>query len=117
MKVVIAGSRSINSLQIVEQAVKNSGFEIGSVISGCARGVDQLAIIWAELRGIHVYRFPAQWDTYGKKAGYLRNTRMAEVCDALIAIWDGQSKGTAHMISEANRLRKKVFVFTPNTFN
>lgn len=113
MRVVIAGSRSITKMAIVEKAIKDSGFKIESVISGCARGVDQLAIQWAEQNGIRVYRFPAQWDTWGKSAGYRRNTRMAEVCDAVIAIWDGKSRGTAHMIEEAKRLGKKVYVVIP----
>ena len=45
--------------------------------------------------------FIPQWDKYGKKAGYLRNVEMAENANALIAFWDGKSKGTKHMIDIA----------------
>jgi hypothetical protein len=53
--------------------------------------------------------FPADWDTFGKGAGFIRNTKMAEYSDALIAIWDGTSRGTAHMIRTA--WRKGILVY------
>jgi hypothetical protein len=47
--------------------------------------------------------FPAQWSIYGKGAGYIRNREMAQYADALIAFWDGKSKGTKNMIDEAKK--------------
>ena len=61
--------------------------------------------------------YPAQWDKYGKRAGYRRNEQMAEVADGLIAFWDGQSKGTKHMIdimTEKNLPTKVVRYDTTN---
>ena len=46
--------------------------------------------------------YPAQWKKFGKRAGYRRNEQMAEVADALIAFWDGSSRGTKHMIDIMN---------------
>ena len=54
----------------------------------------------------------ANWDTFGKAAGYIRNEEMAQIGDALIAVWDGKSKGTRNMISIAKRHGIKVHVFT-----
>lgn len=113
MKIIIAGSRTISSMMIMETAIKLANFNITAVISGCAKGVDSYAITWAEQNGIHVYKFPAQWDTYGKKAGYLRNIRMAECAEGLIAIWDGKSKGTEHMINIAKSKNLPTFIYTP----
>jgi hypothetical protein len=41
---------------------------------------------------------PAQWEIYGKMAGYLRNLEMAKIADAVVLFWDGKSKGTKHML-------------------
>jgi len=99
-KIIIAGSRSVTDIDVVNQAVIDSRLKnyISEVVSGTARGVDQLGEIWARQRGIPVKRFPADWDTFGKSAGYKRNVVMADYADGLIAIWDGESKGTKHMI-------------------
>jgi hypothetical protein len=92
-------------------AIDLSGFEVTEVISGCARGADSLGERWAEDRGVPIIRFPAEWDKYGKSAGYRRNAEMAEVGEALIAIWDGKSRGTEMMINLARQKGLAVFVF------
>ena len=53
--------------------------------------------------GWEVLSFPADWDKYGKAAGYKRNDEMARNADALIAFWDGKSRGTRHMIDLAKK--------------
>jgi hypothetical protein len=113
LKVIIAGSRDITDYAIVELAIANSGIEdeITTIVSGTARGVDQLGERYAKEHKKKLAKFPADWDTYGKKAGYLRNTQMAEYSDALIGIWDGASYGTKHMIDIANRAGLYVYVY------
>ena len=54
--------------------------------------------------------FIPDWDKDGRSAGYKRNAEMAEYADALIAVWDGDSKGTKHMIECMNKLNKKVYI-------
>ncbi len=110
MKVIIAGSRSITDYATVAQAVADSGFSVEEVVSGTAAGVDQLGILWADYRGIPVKRFPANWKAYGRAAGLLRNTDMAAYAGALVAVWDGKSRGTDHMIKTALQLGREVFV-------
>jgi YspA, cpYpsA-related SLOG family len=116
MKVIIAGSRIIDVYQLVELAIEMAIEEgispIEEVVSGCAAGVDKLGESWARKHAVKTTRFPANWDFHGKKAGVLRNVQMASYADALIAVWDGSSKGTAHMIKEAMRQGLKVKVFT-----
>ena len=111
MKVIIAGSRTISSIACIVNAVDQSGFDITEVVSGMARGVDSLAIDFANLNIIPVHKFPADWNKYGKSAGYIRNQQMAEFADALIAIWDGQSKGTKHMIDIMQKTNKPAFIY------
>ena len=128
MKVIIAGSRNISSLGLVKQAIEESGWidEITEVVSGCASGVDTLGENWAELNEIPIKKFPADWkntkvkgavirtNQYGKynaAAGSLRNEEMAKYADALIAIWDGKSRGTGDMILRVHSHKLKVFVF------
>lgn len=107
MKTIIAGSREITDLQSVVDAIEASKIEITEVVCGGARGVDTLGKQWAEQHNIPVTTFPADWDRYGRSAGYRRNQQMGEYADALIAVWDGHSRGTKHMIDIALRLGLK----------
>lgn len=59
---------------------------------------------------IPVIHFPANWDKHGKSAGHIRNAEMAKYADALVAFWDGKSKGTKGMIDYATRCNLRVKV-------
>lgn len=76
---------------------------------GCAKGIDTKGAMWADERGIPVKEFHADWKQ-GRGAGIQRNIEMGSYADALIAIWDGKSKGTQHMISHMLRRAKPVYV-------
>lgn len=110
MKTIIAGSRSIHNFKIVEDAIRECGWVPTEVICGCALGVDDLGDRWASERNIPVKHFPAQWRNYGRSAGIIRNRAMASIAEALIAVWDGKSRGTKNMIQEAKNKNLKVFV-------
>lgn len=110
MKVIIAGSRDITDLYLVEDAVLMSKFEITEVVSGGARGVDKLGEVFANYLSIPVKMFQADWAKFGKSAGHRRNKEMAQYSDALIAVWDGVSPGTKSMIRYMYELKKPVFI-------
>jgi hypothetical protein len=110
-KVIIAGSREGFDKYDIYIAIKESGFTVDEVVSGGARGVDSLGESYANRCNIPIKRFPADWDTHGKAAGYLRNREMALYADALIALWDGQSKGTKHMIDLATKEGLQIYVY------
>jgi len=110
MKVIIAGSRTINDYSVVCHAVQRSGFSVSRVLSGMAAGVDTLAARYAVDNGRPLDPYPAQWSKWGRSAGYKRNVQMADNADALIATWDGQSRGTRHMIEVAKARGLQVFV-------
>lgn len=100
---IIAGTRHKIAPELLDQAVKESGFHITCVVSGAARGVDYLGERWAQARGIGVRSFPADWDRYGRGAGHMRNEDMARVGEALIALPCKHSRGTLNMIERAER--------------
>ena len=104
---------SIRDIKIVRSAYIESGLKgkISEIVSGTARGVDQLGERLASELNIPVKRFPANWDLFGKSAGYKRNVTMADYADGLIAIWDGKSKGTGHMINIMTAKGKWIYVF------
>lgn len=114
MITIIAGSRDYKDYQFLcscLEDVEYCGWNISQVIVGGARGVDQMGERWAKEMGITYEVYPAEWVTFGKGAGYIRNKVMAQNAEALIAFWDGKSKGTKHMIDTAIELGLYVKVF------
>ena len=114
-RVIIAGTRSFNDYELLRDSCNNLLSEKQRthtvvVISGTARGADQIGERYARERGFQLRRFPAKWEQYGKSAGHIRNAKMADNADALIAFWDGESKGTKNMIDNARRKGLEVRV-------
>ena len=111
MRVIIAGSRHLGKefYPRLLSAIESSGFEITTVLSGGARGADALGETWAIGMGIPLEIFPAAWDESGKRAGPMRNAKMADNADALILLWDGESRGSADMLRRAEKKRLKIF--------
>jgi hypothetical protein len=110
MKIIIAGSRNFNDYNLLKSSCDNllTQFTNIEIVSGTARGADKLGERYARERGYDIKQFPANWDKFGKSAGYIRNDEMAQYSDMLIAFWDGTSKGTKHMIDLANKRGIKV---------
>jgi len=126
MKTIIAGSRNIFELRHVYDAVRASGFIISEVVSGVAPGIDILGEVWAKQHGIPIKPFPAAWDdleapgavirrqgsrVYNAMAGFDRNELMAVYAEALIAVWNGHSRGTLDMIQRIEAKQKRLFVY------
>lgn len=110
MKVIVAGSRSITNRRTVSDAIHASGFEVKELVSGMAPGVDTVAFEWALDQNLRVMSMPANWAAYPRGAGRHRNLAMAQYADALVAVWDGKSSGTKHMIETARRMGLQVYV-------
>ncbi len=126
MRVIIAGSRTLNKPSNVEIAVAqaiNSWMQKDQenwkdytnieVVSGGAQGVDWQAELYAKKHVLKYTEFPAKWDEHGKSAGFVRNIQMADYADVLVAVWDGKSKGTFHMMQQMVNRNKPVFVYCP----
>jgi hypothetical protein len=124
IKIIIAGSKTFNDFSYLENRLLDiarglikDGYKTHNnieIISGTARGADKLGENLAELYDLKLSKFPANWDLYGKSAGYIRNEEMAKYAKEdngiLIAFWDGESKGTSHMIDLAIKHTLKVRV-------
>lgn len=127
MKYIVSGSRRIRSYQMVETyielAIEHFGERPTLIIEGGQRtfdeknwpigGVDYLASLWAGLNEIPCKTERAKWSKYGLAAGPIRNRKMADDGDVLVAIPDEQSKGTRDMINAMKELGKPCFVITP----
>ena len=113
MRTIIAGSRSFITYDEVEAVIRSCPWvdSITVILSGTARGVDKLGEDFAKNNSITLERYPADW-SIGRQAGYIRNIEMANNADALIAIWDGISPGTAHMIRVAEQKHLRIWTNT-----
>lgn len=113
-KVIVAGSRNFNDYELLKSKMLHylKDFDLSEVeiVSGAARGADQLGERFAHEFGCKLKQFPADWNTYGRKAGYLRNVDMAKYADACVCFWDGKSRGTKHMIDIAKKEGLKLRV-------
>lgn len=127
IRIIIAGSRKFNDYStlsnIVDHILKLRVYKKGykpndiEVVCGMAKGADTLGERYAKANGIKIKYFPAEWDKYGKSAGYHRNKAMAKYASykmgygALIAFWDGLSKGTKMMIELAKECHLKCYIY------
>lgn len=112
-RVVVAGGRKFNNYSLLKRkldlALTNIKVPI-AIVCGGAKGADELGRRYAIERGYQVLMFPADWDKYGKSAGYKRNKQMAMNSEATMAFWDGVSKGTEHMINLTKQHNNKLKV-------
>lgn len=111
MKCIIAGSRHITDKYLVHKAIEACPWQgsITEVVCGGASGVDNIGWRWAAAQAITVHHMRADWATYGKAAGPIRNHQMANYADALILIWDGKSKGSADMKRWAEYMQLRIY--------
>ena len=114
IKIIIAGSREFDDYQMLHDKLKhltrnhnNTELEI---VSGTARGADQLGERYAEQYDIKLTKFPADWTQFGKSAGYKRNTQMAHYADVAVVFQVNNSRGSQHMIDIMRALHKRVVV-------
>lgn len=115
MKLIVAGGRDFVNTQVMITVLMDL-VEKGKIdpnpelVCGMARGADLTAYsLWSGAEMV-IHKFPADWVRLGKRAGFKRNQEMGEFADAAVCFWDGNSKGTKHMIDIMNKLNKPVYV-------
>ncbi|SNR65722.1 Protein of unknown function [Lutibacter agarilyticus] len=114
MKLIIAGTRTFTNYQKLKQICDHFLQDQNNIeiVSGAYyKGADKLGEQYAKEKGYKLTQFPADWNKHGKSAGPKRNQQMANYADALIAFWDGKSKGTYNMIDLANKRKLNVLIF------
>lgn len=112
MKLAVVGSRGFNNYDLLKTKLDalHDKRPISLIISGGAQGADSLAERWAKENGIESKIFLPDWNQYGKSAGYKRNILIIEASDAVIAFWNGISKGTQHSINIAKEKPKPLAI-------
>jgi hypothetical protein len=113
MKIAIVGSREYRDLGHVVRYVKSLPKDT-VVISGGARGVDNVAANTARDCGLEVVIFPALWHIYGNQAGVIRNGEIVDLADKVVAFHDGVSKGTLDTIKKAKLAKKPLEIYDTN---
>lgn len=114
-RILVTGSRDWEDLRAVEQAllehhpVDAQGFDLPdekpTLVSGaCPSGADRMAEIAAKFLGWKIERHPADWDAFGKAAGFRRNAEMVALgADVCLAFIRNGSKGATHTAALAEK--------------
>lgn len=115
-KVIIAGSRGFDDYAALcsccdKMLARKAQERQITIVSGHAQGADLLGEKYARERGYNIELHPANWSKYGRAAGPKRNKEMALCSNALLAFWDGESKGTKNMIDEARAAGLQVRIY------
>lgn len=113
MRLAIIGSRSFTDVELAER-VFISFFQKGKVsliVSGGARGADLIGREISKRHSIELLEFIPDWDGLGKSAGFIRNRKIIESSDMVLAFHDGESRGTQNSLDVAKKLKKPVFVW------
>ena len=109
MNLIVAGGRDFTDYKLLKEKLdfllSNTDKEEVTILCGMARGADLLGKRYADENNIDVWEYPANWEKYGKQAGYLRNSQMADEGTHLVAFWNGTVKGsgTYNMIQIAHK--------------
>ncbi len=108
MRVAIVGSRDINEIEDFGSFLPS---ETTSVVSGGARGVDRIARNYARMHDMELIEILPDYKLYGSRAPLVRNDRIIEMADLVLAFWDGRSGGTAYVIRRCHEKGVPVRVF------
>lgn len=113
-RVIVAGCRDFTDYELLKEKcnfyLQDKKPENVIIVSGHASGADALGERYAQERGFGLETFPADWKAHRRAAGPIRNAQMASVAHALIAFWDGKSRGVMNMIDTAKKHNLQVAV-------
>lgn len=110
MKLMIAGSRNIEDLDISPYIPKG----VDLIITGGASGIDTLAEKYADKNRLSKLILRPRYDLYKRAAPLKRNEEMIKYADSILIFWDGISKGTEFVINKAKELNKEINIILIN---
>jgi hypothetical protein len=111
-RILVTGSRTWNALTPIWNTLNDLALEHGNVTlvhGACPRGADHIADAWARTaaslgKSVSVERHPADWDAYGRAAGFRRNAEMVALgADACLAFIRDGSRGATHCAEAARK--------------
>lgn len=111
MRFAIVGCRDYTNERFIFSILERMLHQGDVVISGGAKGVDTLAKLYAIRYNHQFVEYKANWEKYGSKAGPIRNEKIVEDCNEVIAFWDSKSRGTKNTLKLAREAGKSVHIF------
>lgn len=113
---LVAGTRTFYDYDLLSKEIKRLTARYGDnicIVSGGARGADTLAERYAKDNGLEFVEFKAEWDKYGKSAGFIRNEKMHQFISGFknrgcVLFWDGKSKGTKYNIELSRKYNNQL---------
>ena len=102
MKMAILGSRNLTNIALEKYVLD----DVDEIVSGGAVGVDSCAAEYAKFRKIKLTEFIPEYERYGRAAPIVRNKKIVDYADKVIAFWNGKSKGTLSVIQYAQKTGK-----------
>jgi hypothetical protein len=110
VRIAIVGSRKFANKQGVRNYVHTLPPGTLIISGACPNSPDEWAAQEARACRFEVVEYPAEWDKYGKSAGFKRNTEIVEAAEMVVAFWDGKSNGTKDTIDKALRSKTAILV-------
>jgi predicted Rossmann fold nucleotide-binding protein DprA/Smf involved in DNA uptake len=107
MRLAIVGSREFANQRLFDETMAEYRGTVILVVSGGAAGADRMGERWARSNGIETLIFLPEPKKY-RHPFHVRNRKIVEACDSLIAFWNGRSSGTRYTIDYARHLGKPV---------
>lgn len=117
MKLAIVGGRDFENFSkmcfvVYDYFISNDNIKLTHIVSGGAPGADTLAEECASWYFLERVVFHADWDKYGRSAGFRRNQHIVDISDMVLAFWDGKSKGTKHTIDLTIKAKKPLMIIS-----
>jgi len=103
IRLLVCGGRDyeekVNAREMVKKTI--AAIRPGLIIEGGAEGADRLAGYAAVELEIPYHTYHADWEQYGRKAGFIRNSQMLKEGKPDLVLAFPGGKGTAMMVSIA----------------
>lgn len=105
MRVLVCGGRDYRDDRFLRHKLDelHARYNFRLVIHGDAPGADFHALRWADDMEIEWWGFPAAWETFGKKAGHLRNKQMLDEGKPNLVVAFPGGHGTSDMVLQAKK--------------
>lgn len=109
-RVWVGGTRAFNNYWLAYKYLNRMLAKTSIILSGGARGADEVGETYGQLNGHPVEVYPADWNKYGKSAGMIRNAEVAKHATSAIFFWDNKSRGTANSIELCKKRNIKPII-------
>ena len=107
MRVGVIGCRNIDTYDI-QEIISYIPKQCSEIVSGGAQGIDQMAREIAKTLSVPITEFLPDYQKYGRAAPVRRNQQIVDYSDLIIAVWDGESKGTRDALLRALKSGKAI---------